>query len=54
MKNMTEFQYAFKIRDKTDPKNWYQADNLTILPPENKLGKSFLEKVRDKIRGPQK
>ena len=51
MKNMTEFEYGFKIRDKTDPKSWYKSDNLTPLPAENKLGQSFLEKIRDKIKG---
>ena len=52
MKNLTDFEYAFKIRDKTDPKSWYQADNLTQLPPEDKLGSSFLEQIRDRIKGP--
>lgn len=51
MKNMTEFEYGFKIRDKTDPKSWYKSENLTPLPAENKLGQSFLEKIRDKIKG---
>ena len=51
MKNVSEFSYAFKIRDKKNPKDWYLSEDLTILPAEGDIGVSFLEKVRIRLTG---
>ena len=51
MKNVSEFSYAFKIRDKKNPKDWYLSEDLTILPAEKDIGVSFLEKVRIRLTG---
>ena len=51
MKNVTEFFYAFKIRDKKNPKDWYLSEDLTLLPAEKDIGVSFLEKVRIRLTG---
>ncbi|GLI59560.1 hypothetical protein VaNZ11_001466, partial [Volvox africanus] len=32
-----DFQYAFKIRDKSVPKDWLKPDNLTMCPPPEEL-----------------
>lgn len=51
MKNVSEFSYAFKIRDKKNPKEWYLPENLTVLPAEKDIGVSFLESVRIRLTG---
>ncbi len=50
-KNVTEFQYAFKIRDKTQPKDWLVAEDLTMIPPERELGTMPLEALRKRLTG---
>lgn len=51
MKSVSEFFYAFKIRDKRNPKEWYVAEDLTTLPAEKDIGVSFLERVRIRLTG---
>ena len=51
MKNVSDFSYAFKIRDKRNPKDWYQPDDLTMLPEQKDIGVSFLERVRIRLTG---
>ena len=54
VRQFSEFKYAFKIRDKKKPKDWYLPEDLTVLPPEDKLGESFLESLRDRFTGGKK
>ena len=54
VRQFSEFKYAFKIRDKKKPKDWYLPEDLTVLPPEDKLGESFLESLRDRFTGGNK
>lgn len=51
MKNVSEFKYAFKIRDKTQPKDWLLAEDLTMLPAQEDIGVTPLEALRIKITG---
>ena len=50
MQKFTEFEYAFKIRDKSTPNDWYQAEHLTILPPEKDLGGTVVDKLRENLQ----
>ncbi|GIL77116.1 hypothetical protein Vretifemale_6672, partial [Volvox reticuliferus] len=39
-----DFQYAFKIRDKSVPKDWLKPENLTLFPPPEELeGTGFVQ-----------
>jgi hypothetical protein len=49
--NVKNFRYAFKIRDKTQPKDWLLAEDLTMLPAKKDLGTTPLEALRIKITG---
>lgn len=42
-----QFEFAFKVRDKSKPKEWLIATNLHVLPPEEELDKTPAEKVGD-------
>lgn len=46
-KETKEFQFAFKIRDRTDPKSWYVPKNLMEIPEEAELEKTPVESVKD-------
>ncbi|KXZ43379.1 hypothetical protein GPECTOR_92g602 [Gonium pectorale] len=41
-----EFEYAFKIRDKSVPKDWLKAENLTMIPPQSEVGSTGLDQVK--------
>lgn len=45
MKNFKDFEYGFKIRDKTRPGDWYFADNITLIPPEEELKGTIVDQV---------
>lgn len=51
MKNFKEFEFGFKIRDKTRPNDWYFAENITIIPPEDQLRGSVADQVSDWWKG---
>lgn len=38
-----EFEFAFKVRDKTQPKEWYKAANLTMCPKESALAQTPID-----------
>lgn len=40
-----EFEFGFKIRDKENPKNWYQPTDIQLLPPPGELEATPLENV---------
>lgn len=40
-----DFEYGFKIRDKEDPKSWYLAKDIQVIPPSSELGDTPIEKV---------
>ncbi|GAX80645.1 hypothetical protein CEUSTIGMA_g8080.t1 [Chlamydomonas eustigma] len=42
----SNFQYAFKIRDKTQPRDWYKSEGLTMFPPEEQLKGTALDEVK--------
>lgn len=42
-----EFEYGFKIRDKENPKTWYLATDIEVIPPEEELGATPLENVNN-------
>jgi hypothetical protein len=45
-KDTKEFEYAFKIRDKENPKTWYQiTDDMVVLPAEADIEATPVEKV---------
>ncbi|PRW60370.1 Metalloendopeptidase family-saccharolysin & thimet oligopeptidase (ISS) [Chlorella sorokiniana] len=46
-KETKEFEFAFKIRDRTVPKEWYLPKNLYELPPEAELEKTPAENISD-------
>lgn len=46
-KETKEFEFAFKIRDRTNPKEWYLPKNLYELPPEMELEKTPAENIAD-------
>ncbi|KAF5831632.1 hypothetical protein DUNSADRAFT_12792 [Dunaliella salina] len=39
------FQYAFKIRDKSNPQSWIKADKITVFPPEEVMGGTAQEQL---------
>lgn len=47
LKNFSDFEYGFKIRDKTRPKDWYFAENITIIPPEAELRGTVVDQISD-------
>ena len=47
LKNFSDFEYGFKIRDKTRPKDWYFAENITIIPPEDQLRGTVVDQLSD-------
>ncbi len=51
MKNFKEFEFGFKIRDKTRPNDWYFAENITIIPPEDQLRGTVADQVSDWWKG---
>ena len=40
-----EFEFGFKIRDKENPKNWYQPTDIQLIPPQDQLGTTPLDNV---------
>lgn len=46
-KETKEFEFAFKIREKADPKAWYVPKGLMDIPPEAELEKTPAENVKD-------
>ncbi|KAG1675416.1 hypothetical protein FOA52_012335 [Chlamydomonas sp. UWO 241] len=42
----SNFQYAFKIRDKSVPKDWYKSDGITIFPAESQLNRTALDDLK--------
>jgi len=44
--NSTEFQFGFKIRDKSVPKDWFKPVGITILPPEKDLPGTPIDAIR--------
>jgi hypothetical protein len=47
LKNFKDFEYGFKIRDKSRPNDWYFADNITLIPPEEELRGTVADQVSD-------
>lgn len=47
LKNFSDFEYGFKIRDRSRPNDWYFAENITVIPPEEKLRGTVVDQVRD-------
>jgi hypothetical protein len=46
-----EFEYGFKIRDKENPKAWYQVTpDLQVIPPEEELGTGVLDEVAENVK----
>ena len=45
MKNFKDFEYGFKIRDKTRPNDWYFAENITVIPPPEELKGTVVDQV---------
>jgi hypothetical protein len=41
-----DFEFAFKIRDKSVPKDWAKPDRLTVFPPEEALADSPIDRFR--------
>ncbi|KFM24623.1 Uncharacterized protein YhiN [Auxenochlorella protothecoides] len=46
-KETKEFEYAFKIRDKTKPEEWYLPADLIIIPPEEDLEDTVVDKAKN-------
>ena len=44
-KSATNFQYAFKLRDKNKPNAWYTVDNLTVLPKKEDIEATIGDKI---------
>ncbi|KAG2454793.1 hypothetical protein HYH02_000628 [Chlamydomonas schloesseri] len=42
----SDFQYAFKIRDKANPKDWTKPEDLTVFPAPEELGETGLEQLK--------
>ncbi|KAG2495299.1 hypothetical protein HYH03_006571 [Edaphochlamys debaryana] len=42
----SDFQYAFKIRDKANPKDWTKAEDLTVFPSPEELGATGIEQLK--------
>lgn len=51
LKNYDEFQYGFKVRDKTQPDAWYESKGVIEIPPEDQLPSTPLNKVADGVKG---
>jgi hypothetical protein len=45
-KDMKEFEYGFKIRDKEKPGSWLLTDGIYELPPESEIPKGPLAGVK--------
>lgn len=41
-----DFEYAFKIRDKSEPKDWLKTDDVIVFPPEEELESTGLDQLR--------
>ena len=44
-KSATDFQYAFKLRDKNKPNAWYTVDKLTVLPKKEDIEPTIGDKI---------
>ncbi|KAI8477224.1 MAG: hypothetical protein J3K34DRAFT_398725 [Monoraphidium minutum] len=42
----TDFEFAMKIRDKANPKDWAKPENLTVLPPESEVISQPLDRFK--------
>jgi len=50
LKAFSDFEYGFKIRDKSNAKNWFIADKTVMLiPPEEELGKAPIDQAKEAI-----
>lgn len=48
LKAAKELEYGFKIRDKENPKAWYLATDVTLIPPEEEVqGGTVADNVKD-------
>ncbi|CAK0736230.1 hypothetical protein CVIRNUC_000712 [Coccomyxa viridis] len=47
LKNFSEFEYGFKVRDKSRPKDWYFPENITLIPREKELRGTVVDQVSD-------
>lgn len=50
MKWVAEFEYGFKIRDKSKPDSWYIAENskIMLIPPQDQLPKPPVDELKSK------
>jgi hypothetical protein len=51
LKQASDLQYGFKVRDKTKPKSWYQPVDITILPEEKDLEPTAVERLQGLFKG---
>lgn len=42
----SNFEYAMKIRDRSNPKDWYKSEGITIFPPESELQGTALDELK--------
>lgn len=45
-KNFKDFEFGFKIRDRTQPENWYLDDGVVALPAKSALPKGPLQSMK--------
>jgi hypothetical protein len=47
MRDAKDFEFGFKIRDRSDPKAWmFPTADLIILPAENELGGTVIDNIQ--------
>uniref|UniRef100_A0A061S8D6 Metalloendopeptidase family-saccharolysin & thimet oligopeptidase n=1 Tax=Tetraselmis sp. GSL018 TaxID=582737 RepID=A0A061S8D6_9CHLO len=50
MKAVKQFEYGFKIRDKSNPNSWYIPENILVIPPEDELPEAPLDEMASKAK----
>lgn len=55
LKNASEFEYGFKIRDKENPNDWYKTEDIQLLPPKSEVESGgIIDNVKNLFTGKKK
>lgn len=47
LKDVKDFEYGFKIRNKEEPAKWWVSENIKLIPPQEELGGGVVDDVKD-------
>eukprot|EP00210_Caulerpa_lentillifera_P002224 g2137.t1 len=55
LKNASQLEYGFKIRDKENPNDWYKTEDIQLLPSKEEVeAGGIIENVKDIFSGKKK